>query len=393
MDRSSALDLLILGKIAKLWKRNFNRKMKFYEKIIRPILFLLDPETAHIFTFKMLAIFDRVAFLNKLLASFFNFSDPSLKQKVFGLNFENPIGLAAGMDKKADLTLTWSAFNFGFAECGSITYQPQPGNARPRLWRLPQDKAILVHHGLGNLGAQASAKKLAQAKNRFKRNNILSLSIAKSNEVSMEEAAEDYTKSFQLLAEYADFITINLSCPNVKNFCGLQNKTLLEPILIKITNINTHQKPLCLKIGNDLTKNELDDIIFLVKKYNLAGIIATNSAKDRSRFNFKSKNKDKPGGVSGKPIAQRANEIIAYLYKHSENKFKIIGLGGVFTDTDAYKKIKAGATLVQLATGFIYGGPASIKNINQELVKLLQADKLTHINQAIGLEANNYHLF
>lgn len=353
----------------------------------------MNPETAHIFTFKMLAIFDQVAFLNKILAKFFSFSDASLKQKVFGLNFENPIGLAAGLDKKVDLSLTWAAFNFGFAECGSITYQPQTGNARPRLWRLPQDQAILVHHGLGNLGAQASAKKLAQAKNRFKRNNILSLSIAKSNEVSMEEAAEDYAKSFQLLAEYADFITINLSCPNVKNFCGLQNKTLLEPILIRVTNINIHQKPLCVKIGNDLTKNELDDIIFLVKKYNLAGIIATNSAKDRSKFQLKSKHQDKPGGLSGRPIADRANEIIAYLYKNSENKFKIIGLGGVFTGKDAYQKIKAGATLVQLATGFIYGGPASIQKINQDLVKLLQADELTHINQAIGVQTNNYHLF
>lgn len=367
--------------------------MKLYEKIIRPILFLLDPETVHIFTFKMLAIFDQVAFLNKILAKFFSFGDASLKQKVFGLNFENPIGLAAGLDKKVDLSLTWAAFNFGFAECGSITYQPQTGNARPRLWRLPQDQAILVHHGLGNLGAQASAKKLAQAKNRFKRNNILAISLAKSNDVALEEAAEDYAKSFQLLAEYADFITLNLSCPNVKNFCGLQNKALLEPVLIKITNINIQQKPLCVKIGNDLTKNELDDIIFLAKKYNLAGIIATNSAKDRSRFSFKSKDKDKPGGVSGQPIAQRTNEIIAYLYKNSENKFKIIGLGGVFNGEDAYQKIKAGATLVQLATGFIYGGPASIQKINQNLVRLLQANNFSHINQAIGLEANSYHLF
>lgn len=367
--------------------------MKLYEKIIRPILFLLDPETAHIFTFRVLAIFDRIYFLNKLLTKFFSFSDASLKQKVFGLNFENPIGLAAGLDKKVDLTLTWSAFNFSFAEIGSITYQPQTGNARPRLWRLPQDKALLVYYGLSNLGAQNSAKKIIQANSRFKRHNILAISIAKSNDVTMEEAAEDYAKSFEILEEYADFVTINLSCPNVKNFCGLQKKELLEPILAKITSLNTHQKPLCLKIGNDLTKNELDDIIFLVKKYNLAGVIATNLAKDKSRFSLKSTNQDKPGGLSGQPIAKRANEIIAYLYKNSENKFKIIGLGGVFTGADAYQKIKAGATLVQVATGFIYGGPASIKNINQDLAKLLQANQFTHINQAIGLEANNYHLF
>ena len=367
--------------------------MKLYEKIIRPILFLFDPETAHIFTFKSLAIFDKIYFLNQLLHRYLAFSDPSLKQKVFGLNFENPIGLAAGMDKKVDLTLTWPAFGFGFAECGSITYQPQIGNARPRLWRLPQDKALLVYYGLSNLGAQNTANKIAKANSRFARQNILALSIAKSNDVAMEEASEDYAKSFQLLESYADFVVINLSCPNVKNFCGLQNKELLEPILAKITSINTKHKPLCLKNGNDLKKDELDDLIFLIKKYNLAGVIATNLAKDRSRFNLKSKNKEQPGGLSGQPIAQRANEIIAYLYKNSENKFKIIGLGGVFTGEDAYTKIKAGANLVQVATGFIYGGPASIKKINQDLVRLLHLDQFTHINQAIGLEANNYKMF
>lgn len=367
--------------------------MQLYKKIIRPILFLIDPETAHILTFKSLKIFNQFNFLNKILAKFFYFEDSILKQKIFGLNFDNPVGLAAGMDKKADLTLTWSAFGFSFAEIGSITKEAQAGNPRPRLWRLPEDKALLIYYGLSNLGAQNTAKKLQKAQQRFKRKNILALSIAKSNKVAMEDAAEDYAASFQILEEYADFISINLSCPNVKDFCGLQKKELLEPILEKITNINIHHKPLCLKIGNQLKKNELDDIIFLVKKYQLNGVIATNLAKDKSQFNLKSKNKGQAGALSGKPIADNSNETIAYLYKNSENKFKIIGVGGIFDSQDAYDKIKAGASLVQIATGFIYNGPKSVQQINQGLVKLLQKDKFTHLSQAIGTEANNYHLF
>lgn len=364
----------------------------FYEKIIRPILFLFPPEIIHNFTFSILSIFNKNKILNKLLFKICYFSSPRLKQKLFGLNFVNPIGLTEGLDKNGKLSLTWPAFNFAWANLGSITHEAQDGNKKPRLWRLPQDKGLVVYYGLANLGAQRIVNKLQQDKNRFPQHGIWSISIAKTNTVPLEEAAEDYAKTFELIKNIADIITINLSCPNVKNFTGLQSPELLEPILLKITNLNTANKPLWLKIGNDLKQTELDAIIFLVKKYKIAGVVATNLAKDKTNLKLKSPDQNKPGGISGLPIAKKANEIISYLYKNSENKYKIIGVGGVFSGIDAYAKIKAGANLVQIGTGFIYGGPLIVKKITKELDALLLQDNFSNVSQAVGTEADIYNL-
>lgn len=364
----------------------------FYEKIIRPILFLFPPEIIHNFTFSILGIFNKNKILNKLLFKICYFSSPRLKQKLFGLNFVNPIGLTEGLDKNGKLSLTWPAFNFAWANLGSITYEAQAGNKKPRLWRLPKDKGLVVYYGLANLGAQKIVNKLQQDKNRFPQHGIWSISIAKTNTVLLEEAAEDYAKTFELIKNIADIITINLSCPNVKNFTGLQSPELLEPILLKITNLNTTNKPLWLKIGNDLKQTELDAIIFLVKKYKIAGVVATNLAKDKTNLKLKSPDQNKPGGISGLAIAQKANEIISYLYKNSENKYKIIGVGGVFSGNEAYAKIKAGANLVQIGTGFIYGGPLIVKKITKELDALLLQDNLSNVSQAVGTEADIYNL-
>ncbi|MCB9802641.1 quinone-dependent dihydroorotate dehydrogenase [Candidatus Nomurabacteria bacterium] len=364
----------------------------FYEKIIRPILFLFNPETIHNLTFSLLTIFNKSKSLNHLVFKFCNYTSPRLKQKLFGLYFRNPIGLTAGLDKNAKLSLVWGAFNFGWAQLGSVTYQAQTGNAKPRLWRLVKDKGLLVYYGLSNIGANAVAEKIKKDQAKFKKKGLWSISIAKSNEAALENAAADYEKSFQILEPYAEIITINLSCPNVANFCGLQEASLLEPILAKITEINKNHKPLWLKIGNDLNQKELDDLIYLVKKYKIDAIVATNLAKNRERLTLLSEHKNKPGGVSGQPIAEQANKIIAYLYKNSENKYKIIGVGGVFSGQDAYDKIKAGANLVQIGTGFIYGGPLSVKKINRELDQLLIKNNFKHLNQAVGLEAEKYQL-
>lgn len=363
----------------------------FYKKIIRPILFLLPAETAHNFVLFCLRPFNRFNFLNNLLFKFFNFSTPRIKQKIFGQYFRTPIGLSAGMDKNATATNAWSSFDFGFVEIGSVTSQEQVGNPKPRLWRLPQDKALVVYFGLSNMGAIKIAQRLQKLKT-IKR-GVRVVSIAKNNKTNLNQAASDYVEAFKIIETQADIISINLSCPNVSNFTGLQQKELLEPILEAITKVNKNHKPLWLKIGQDLSKNELDDIIFLVKKYNISGIIASNLSKDKSKLNLLSTHKDKPGGVSGKPIVSRANQIIAYLYKNSENKYKIIGCGGVFSGSDAYTKIKAGANLVTLATGFIYKGPFTAKNINKDLAKLLKQDNFSRLNQAIGKEVQNYEIF
>lgn len=358
-------------------------------KIIRPILFRLDAEFVHDLALFYIGIYNKNKFLNQALFKALNYTSPRLKQKHFGLYFRTPIGLAAGMDKNASGANAWSSFDFGWCQLGSITAKEQLGNPRPRLWRLPKDKAILVNYGLSNLGADKIYKKLSQLK---KIRGLWSISIAKSNDVPLEQAAEDYAQSFMKLKSLADIITINLSCPNVKNFTGLQNKELLEPILAKITALNKQQKPLWLKIGHELNKQQLDDIIYLVKKYQIQAIIAANLAKDKSQLNLQSKYKNKPGSVSGKPISYHVNQTIAYLYKNSEEKFIIVGTGGIFDGEDAFTKIKAGASLLQTATGYIYGGPQSIKKINKELDKLLIKGKFSHISQAVGTEANKYSL-
>jgi len=364
----------------------------FYKKIIRPILFLFDPEKIHDFTFFLLTIFNKSKLLNRLLFKVCNYTSPRLKQKVFGLHFRNPIGLTAGLDKNAKLPLVWGAFNFAWAQLGSISHQTQSGNPKPRMWRLPEDSGLIVYHGLSNPGAKRIAAKLKKDQERFPKIGLWSISLGKTNKVSLEQARDDYAASFKILEPYANIITLNLSCPNVADFCGLQKPELLEPILKKITKININHKPIWLKISNDLSKSELDDLISLVKEYKIEGIVATNLSKKRDHLDLKSRYSDKPGGVSGRSINQRSNEIISYLYKNSDQKYKIIGVGGIFSGKDAYAKIKAGACLLQIGTGFVYNGPLSIKKINRELDQLLQADNLNHISQAIGSEANKYQL-
>lgn len=361
----------------------------FYQKIIRPILFCFDPEKVHNFTLKLLSLLDKSSFLNNLVFKSKNFTSPRIKQKIWGLYWRTPIGLTAGMDKSATCPSAWSAFDFGWAQIGSVTHLAQNGNPKPRLWRLPKDKGLVVYYGLSNKGAQAVANKLSKTKNT---RGLLSVSIAKSSKIPMTEAADDYAKSFKILEPYGNIITLNLSCPNVENFTGLQEKSTLEPILQKITELNKNKKPIWLKISYDLNKQQLDDIIDLAKQYKIAAIVAVNLAKNKTNFNLKSKFKNKPGGISNPQIAQGSNKIISYLYKNSANKFKIVGVGGIFSGQDAYDKIKAGASLLQIATGFIYNGPTSIKKINQGLDKLLAKDNFNHISQAVGIEADKYNI-
>lgn len=356
----------------------------FYQRIIRPILFFIDPEKIHNFTIWGLSFFTRSKLLNRLLKARLNYTSPRLRQKLFGLTFKNPLGLAAGLDKNGLAINTWSAMGFAWAEIGSITRQEQMGNKKPRLWRLPQDKGLVVYYGLANQGALKISEQLK------KKTGLIAVSIAKGNDVPLEKAADDYQATFEIVSEYADIITINLSCPNVNNFTGLQSKKLLEPILEKIKTINKENKPIFLKIGQDLSKNELDDIIYLSKKYSVSAIIACNLLKNRSGLELKSAHRDKPGGVSGEKIKDMVNQIIAYLYKNSEGKYKIIGTGGIFSGYDAYKKIKAGANLVQLITGLIYNGPKAVKIINLQLENLLAADNFKNISEAIGIENGQY---
>jgi len=339
-------------------------------KIIRWFLFKLNPERAHHFTFNSLKILFKFPKVDLLCRGFFSSNNPKLEVEVFGLHFKNRVGLAAGFDKDAKLYHELSNFGFGFIEIGTVTPLAQPGNEKPRMFRLPQDEALLNRMGFNNEGALAAAKRLKQQK----ANIIIGGNIGKNKNTSNEDAASDYLKCFEALYEVVDYFVVNVSSPNTPNLRDLQDKEPLTKLLLELMQLNQSkpkQKPVLLKIAPDLTNSQLDDIIEIVATTKIHGVIATNTTIDR---NLLHQEKEYAltlglGGLSGKPLTKRSTEVIKYLHQKSHAAFPIIGVGGIHSVDDAIEKIKAGATLIQLYTGFIYEGPSLIKEINQRLIK------------------------
>jgi len=348
-----------------------------YKKIIKPILFLMQPETAHNFTIFTQSLLSKTR-LKGLIEPFFNYNDKILETEEFVIKFKNPIGLPAGCDKGAKAIDVWEVYGFGFATAGSVVFNKQPGNPKPRLFRLKEDLSFQVNLGLNSDGAE---KFFSEFKKRKKLSKIpLGISIARSTHIKEEEVIDDYIKSFKLLYDLPDYFEINISCPNIENVCFFNMKTL--PLLLeRIQENNRLKKPILIKIGPDLDENELDNIIKNVIDYRVDGVVATNLIKDLTKI--KAKNIYK-GGISGKLLEKYANKTISYLYKNSNNKFKIIGLGGIFNGNDAYEKIKLGASLVQVYTGMVFEGPGLIRKILKELALLLKRDKLD-IKSACGV--------
>ncbi len=285
------------------------------------------------------------------------------------MHFKNRVGLAAGFDKDAKLYHELSNFGFGFIEIGTVTPLAQPGNEKPRMFRLPQDEALLNRMGFNNEGALAAAKRLKQQK----ANIIIGGNIGKNKNTSNQDAASDYLKCFEALYDVVDYFVVNVSSPNTPNLRDLQDKEPLTKLLLELMQLNKtkpKQKPVLLKIAPDLTNSQLDDIIEIVATTKIQGVIATNTTIDRNLLN---KEKEYAltlglGGLSGKPLAKRSTAVIKYLHQKSNGSFPIIGVGGIHNAEDAIEKIKAGATLIQLYTGFIYEGPGLIKQINQRLL-------------------------
>jgi dihydroorotate dehydrogenase len=338
-------------------------------KIIKWFLFKLNPERAHHFTFNVLGILFKIPGIASICRSIFITENPKLGVAVFGLHFKNRVGLAAGFDKDAKLYQQLSHFGFGFIEIGTVTPLAQPGNEQPRMFRLPQDEALLNRMGFNNEGAIAAAKRLKEQK----ANVIIGGNIGKNKNTANEDAASDYLKCFEALYEVVDYFVVNVSSPNTPNLRDLQDKEPLTKLLLELMQLNKtkpKQKPVLLKIAPDLTNSQLDDIIEIVATTKIDGVIATNTTIDRNLLN---KEKEYAltlglGGLSGKPLAKRSTEVIKYLHQKSNAAFPIIGVGGIHSADDAIEKIKAGATLVQLYTGFIYEGPGLIKKINQRLL-------------------------
>ncbi|GIJ96623.1 dihydroorotate dehydrogenase (quinone) [Capnocytophaga stomatis] len=336
-----------------------------YKQLIQPILFSLDPEKAHHLTFSWLKFIHKIPGIPALIRSIYQVEHPSLEREVFGIKFKNPVGLAAGLDKEAKLYEELSNLGFGFIEIGTITPKGQPGNPKKRLFRLKADKAIINRMGFNNQGVEEAIKQLKKNKNV-----IIGGNIGKNKITPNEQAVDDYSICFEKLFPYVNYFVVNVSSPNTPNLRTLQEKeplTLLLNTLQKLNSQKEKPKPILLKIAPDLTNEQLLDIIDIVKETKIAGVIATNTTISRERL--QSPDRNETGGLSGKPLTKRSTEVIRFLSEKSGKAFPIIGVGGIHSVEDALEKLEAGASLIQLYTGFIYEGPKLIKDINKRLIK------------------------
>ena len=337
-----------------------------YKKIIRPILFLFDTEKVHNFTFLFFKIILNLPFIGYIVRKIYSVENKKLHKKIFGLEFKNPVGLAAGFDKNAKLFNELTCFGFGFIEVGTVTPKAQNGNPKKRLFRLVDDEGVINRMGFNNDGMSKITARLKKNKNV-----LIGGNIGKNKSTPNNQAVNDYLLCFNYLHDFVDYFVVNVSSPNTPNLRELQNKEPLIEILksIKAENLTKSKpKPILLKISPDLSKSNISDIVELVLSLKIDGIIATNTTIQRN--NLKSKNMNESGGLSGKPILERSNEVIRYISEKSKGSIPIIGVGGIHSAQDAIDKINAGADLVQIYTGFIYEGPSLIRSINKALVEM-----------------------
>lgn len=367
--------------------------------MIRPALFKNDAETIHGRTMHGLAWAGRNAFVCDVMESFL--APPALPVELFGLRFPNPIGLAAGMDKCGEAVPAWAALGFGFTELGGVTWLAQPGNPKPRIFRAAAEEAIVNRMGFNNDGAESLAEKLTQWRSlgRWPKHPV-GINLGKSKATPLDKAAEDYANSFRVLRDLADFFVVNVSSPNTPNLRQLQDKAALDEILAALqevqspTPINRERaskvqspKPILVKVAPDLSFEALDEILELVGPRNIAGIVATNTTIARPTTDDSRTQKvyAETGGLSGKPLGARSTEVIRHLHRQTRGKLPIIGVGGIFTAEDAWEKIVAGASLVQVYTGLVYQGPTIAGELVTGLRKKLSQAGLTNVRQAVGM--------
>ena len=336
-----------------------------YKFLIKPILFLFDPEWVHHTVFYLLKVVHRIPGMGTMIRDIYHVKDQRLERKLFGLTFPNPVGLAAGFDKDAMLYQELSNFGFGFIEIGTLTPKPQPGNPKKRLFRLPEDNGLINRMGFNNQG-------VVEAIERLKKNNgvLIGGNIGKNKITPNDEAVSDYVQCFEALFPHVDYFVVNVSSPNTPNLRALQDKEPLQHLLQTLKDLNLKRnspKPILLKIAPDLIDDQLLDIIDIVTTVKIDGVIASNTTL--SREGLISSNKSEMGGLSGKPVAERSTEVIRFLHEKSNNAFPIIGVGGIHSSEDAINKLNAGASLIQLYTGFVYEGPGVIKKINKAILE------------------------
>lgn len=350
--------------------------MSLYDSIIRPTLFNLSPETAHEIGINSLRYGLASETLQDQFAKRFECNEFG-KLKRFGLTFNNPLGMAAGFDKNGIVVNQLAAIGFGFVEVGTVTYKPQPGNEKPRMFRLPEDKGLINRLGFNNEGTPKVVERLKKLNPKC----VLGVNIGKNKDVPNEEAIENYLKSFELAYEVADYITVNVSSPNTPNLRELQKAESLDELLKTLQDNNVKKIPLLVKIAPDLSESEIEAITDIALKLNLSGIIATNTTISREGLKTKI---EETGGLSGKPVAKRSTEVISTIYRYSKGKIPIIGVGGIFTAEDAFEKVCVGASLLQAYTGFIYQGISFAREVNFGLAKILKEKGFNNLDEAVG---------
>lgn len=344
-----------------------------YRLLIRPVLFLISPENVHTYVVFIMQFLHKFSFTKRIFNDIFTIRSSVLEKELFGIKFKNPVGLAAGFDKNAEFFHEFSSLGFGFIEIGTLTPKPQPGNPKPRLFRLPKDKALINRMGFNNIGVDAAVEKL---KNRSQ-SIIIGGNIGKNTDTDNDNVVEDYVYCFNKLYNYVDYFVINVSCPNIGDISKLQDQETLELILgklIELRNSKTVQKPVLLKISPDLNFKQIDETIEIVTKLGIEGIVAVNTTITREKLTTSNKKLKKigEGGLSGKPLNERSNEIIRYIKEKTGGKLPVIGSGGIVSVKDAINKLESGADLLQVYTGFIYEGPMFMKKINKELLRMIK---------------------
>jgi dihydroorotate dehydrogenase len=341
-----------------------------YKHLLKPILFRFNPETAHNILFYGLSVLRHVPFARSIIRAIYKKESPSLEKEVFGLKFPNPVGLAGGLDKNGEFYNDMANFGFGFVEIGSLTPQPQDGNAKPRCFRVPQDKAIINRFGINNKGVKNAVEHLKKERP----NVIVAANISKNSTSINEDAAKDYESAFALLYDFVDMFVVNVSWPNVVGLTSLQDISFLSEIVDRLLNLRMYYdnyRPILLKVSPDLSKEQLDDIVDYCLRSGIDGIVAGNTTRSRDGLTISKEEIEKigNGGMSGAPVHKKNLELVRYIHSKTEGKLPIIGVGGIMSEENAKAMIDAGASLVEIYSGFIYEGPALIKRIIRHLEK------------------------
>ena len=355
-----------------------------YVYTLKPLFFRIDPEVVHDQMTRVGIHLGHFSIMRKVVHTCFGYTHPMLAQNIDGIDFKNPIGLSAGFDKNAELTDILPSVGFGFAEVGSITGEVCAGNPKPRLWRLADSRSLVVYYGLKNDGCEVVRKRL-----KGKHFNIpIGISVAMTNcaqNLVIDSAIADFAKAFKGLESSGSYITVNMSCPNTQGGQPFVIPENLDRLLTTLDTIPT-SRPVFVKISPDMDHLQIDALLEVIGKHRIHGIICTNLTKNRTNPHISDAHIPEKGGLSGKVVQDLTDDLLAYIYKKEGTRFVLVGCGGVFTAEDAYKKIRLGASLVQLITGMIFEGPQMVSEINRGLVELLKKDGFTHISQAVGVD-------